>query len=227
MIQSLADFCPEGAEAGVGLALKHDQERYLFFLAGRRHYCPPGELFYAGIGGHLEPGETWLECAHREALEEVGTDVEILPAVETWYIPQEGPAQRVETGDRPRPLALYEMIHPPGTPRAGEVYRIVVYQAQLLGPPGNLLEYEVLAIIALTEEQVIRGPRGKPTLAELLDEGAQIVASAGPMDDRTCLYPLGTASALAFVLSRAQRLPSKLVSNRVLVRPDLQEVSDG
>ena len=200
MIQSIADFCPEGAEAGVGLALQHDGGRYLFFIAGPRHYCPPGELFYAGIGGHLEPGEDWLACAHREALEEVGTEVEIQSAPVTWYIPQGGSAQQVEMIDRPRPLALYEMIHPPGTPRAGELYRIVVYQARLCSLPRKLQKDEVLAIIALTREQVIRGPERKPTLSELLDEGARIVTSAEPIDGRICLYPLGTARALAYVL---------------------------
>ena len=206
MIQSLADFCPEGAEAGVGLALKHDQERYLFFLAGPRHYCPPGELFYAGIGGHLEPGETWLECAHREALEEVGTDVKILPALETWYIPQEGSARRVELCDRPRPWVLYEMIHPPGTPRAGELYRIVVYEARLVGPPERLLEDEVLAVIALTRQQVVRGLERKPTLSEVLDEGARIVTTTGRLDEQIRLYPLGTGRALAHVWRHLQGL---------------------
>ena len=200
MIQSISDFCPEGAEAGVGLALQHDGGRYLFIMAGPRHYCLPGELFYAGIGGHLEPGEDWLACAHREALEEVGTEVEIQSAPVTWYIPQCGSAQQVEMIDRPRPLALYEMIHPPGTPRAGELYRIVVYQARLCSLPRKLQKDEVLAIIALTREQVIRGPERKPTLSELLDEGARIVTSAEPIDGRICLYPLGTARALAYVL---------------------------
>jgi 8-oxo-dGTP pyrophosphatase MutT (NUDIX family) len=192
--------CPLGTEAGVGLALQDDQARYLFFLAGRGLYCPPGERYYAGIGGHREPGEDWLACAHREALEEVGTDVEVLSAPVTWYIPQGGLGGEVEVSDRPCPLALYEMIHPQSTPRAGEVYRIVVYQARLCGLPGNLQEDEVLAIISLTREQVMRGPERKPTLAELLDEGARIVASPEPLDSRIRLHPLGTARALAYVL---------------------------
>ncbi len=206
-MQSIADFCPRGAEAGVGLALQDDERRYFFFIAGTRHHCLPGERFYAGVGGHREEGEDWLACAHRETLEEVGTDVDILPSPLIWYIPHRRPARQVEVSDRPRPLALYEMIHPPGTPRAGEVYRIVVYQARLRSLPRDLPEDEVLAIIALTPEQVIRGLERKPTLAELLDEGARIVTSARPLDAETCLYPLGTASALAYVLRHVQSQP--------------------
>jgi 8-oxo-dGTP pyrophosphatase MutT (NUDIX family) len=207
MIQSIADYYPRDVESGVGLAVQDDTGRYLFFIAGTRHCCPPGERFYAGIGGHREAGEGWLACAHREALEEVGTDVDLLSASVTWYIPHNRAAIRVELTDQPRPLALYEMIHPPGTPRAGEVYRIVVYQAQFRSQPSNLPEDEVLAVIALTRDQVILGPERKPTLAQLLDEGARIVADAMPVDGQTLLYPLGTARALAYVLRHMQGQP--------------------
>lgn len=208
-MQSISDFYPQGTEAGVGLVLQDDAGRYLFFIAGTRHYCPPGERFYAGIGGHLEAGEDWLACAHREAREEVNTDVDILSAPITWYIPRHQSVRQVEVADRPRPLALYEMIHPPGTPRAGEVYRIVIYQARLRGLPTNLPEDEVLAVIALTREQVIRGLERKPTLAELLDAGARIVTGATPVDSHTRLYPLGTACALAHVLRHMPFTPSQ------------------
>ncbi|HSR33537.1 MAG TPA: NUDIX hydrolase [Anaerolineae bacterium] len=206
-MQSIADFCPTGAEAGVGLAIQDGEARYLFFIAGTRHRCPPGERFYAGIGGHREAGEDWLACAHREALEEIGTGIDILSAPATWYIPIHHRARRVVIADQPRPLALYEMIHPPGTPRAGEVYRIVVYQARLHSLPRNLPEDEVLAVIALTREQVLRGPERKPTLAELLDEGARIVTRTEPVDRHLRLYPLGTANALAHVLRHWQGQP--------------------
>jgi hypothetical protein len=70
VIGRIEDFAPEDSEAGVGLALEDGEGRYLFFLAGTRHRCPPGELFYAGIGGHRERGqqgawESWPDCAHR------------------------------------------------------------------------------------------------------------------------------------------------------------------
>jgi ADP-ribose pyrophosphatase YjhB (NUDIX family) len=200
VMRAIADFCPLGAESGVGLALQDDQGHYVFFLAGPRHYCPPGERFYAGIGGHREAGEGWLACAHRETQEEVGTDVQVLSAPVTWYIPQRGSIQRLEVTDQPRPLAFYEMIHPPGTPREGELYRIVIYKARLDGPPKALARDEVQAVIALTAEQVMRGPERKPTLADVIDEGARIVAGEEAVDRKERLYPLGTARALAYVL---------------------------
>jgi 8-oxo-dGTP pyrophosphatase MutT (NUDIX family) len=203
---TIADFVPQGAEAGVGLALQDDKGRYLFFVAGTRHHCPPGELFYAGIGGHREADEGWVACAHREALEEMGVEVELVTAPATWYVPRSDAVRRVVLRDQPRPLALYEMIHPPGTPRAGALYRIVVYQARLCELPRDLPLDEVLAIIALTREQVIRGPQRRPTVAELCQEGARIVALAGPLDSGTRLVPLGTARALAYILPR-MRLP--------------------
>ncbi len=200
----LADFAPEGVEAGVGLALQDPGGRYLFFLAGRRHRLPPGELFYAGIGGHREPGEDWEACARREAREEVGAQVALLSAAATWFVPREGPVRRVDLEDRPRPLALYEMIHPPGTPRAGKVYRIVVYRARLLGSLGPLAPDEVRGVIALTAEQVRGGLRRRPTLAGLLVGGARLLAVADVLDLGVRLYPLGTARVLADLLTRKE-----------------------
>jgi len=119
MIRSISDFAPDGTEAGVGLALQDDQCRYIFFLAGTRHNCPPDEIFYAGIGGHKEAGESWLDCAYREVQEEIGTEVKILSSAETWHINRNEKIEKVILRDRPTPLALYEMIHPADTPRVG------------------------------------------------------------------------------------------------------------
>lgn len=204
-MQQIADFAPDDVEAGVGLALQDGDGRFLFFIAGTRHdHCPPGTLFYAGIGGHRESGEDWLACAHREAQEEIGVDVTIRPAAVTWYIPHDRPVQQLNVSDQPRPWAFYEMIHPPQTPRAGELYRIVIYRAELLDSPRDLLLEEVRAVIALTREQVQQGPDHQPILAELLDNGAEIVAENELVDRQIRLYPLGTALALANILRHVE-----------------------
>jgi 8-oxo-dGTP pyrophosphatase MutT (NUDIX family) len=199
VIPTLSDLVRTDVEAGVGLALQDEQGRYLFFLAGTRHHCPPGELFYAGIGGHRDAGEDWAGCAHREAKEEVGVDVYLMPAPITWHVLRDGSVQPIEVVDDPRPLALYEMLHPPGTPRAGEVYRIVIYRARLHGTPGDLPPEEVRGVIALTGDQVVRGLEGAMAVGELLQAGAEWVAGQ-PLDPAMQVYPLGTARALGHVL---------------------------
>ena len=179
--------------------------RYLFFLAGTKFACPPGELFYAGIGGHREEGETWIECAHREAIEEMGVDVELVPSHGTWIVSSDGEAERIVVSDEPCPMALYRMIHPESAPRAGETYYIVIYRAAFLEPPSDLPTDEFRGIIALSPEQVIQGSLRKPSIAKLISEGAEIVTLAKPVDLNTLIYPIGTASALATVLRQATR----------------------
>ena len=204
---AIDDLIPQGAETGVGLALQDERGRYLFFLAGTKFACPPGELFYAGIGGHREEGESWVECAHREAIEELGADIELLHSPSTLRISPDGNAESIAVSDQPRPIALYEMVHPEGSPRAGGIYYIVIYAATLPKPPGHLPIDEVRGIIALTIEQVVQVPRRKPSIAQLISEGAEIVSLAEPVDLSVRVYPIGTAAALATALRQAIRLP--------------------
>ena len=197
---AINDIVPDGAEAGVGLALQDDCGRYLFLLAGTRFRCPPGELFYAGIGGHREKGESWPACAHREAKEEIGAAITLRSAAQTWHLPRRSPPAQLALRDYPRPLAVYEMVHPPGTPQAGGVYYLVIYLARLQGRPCALAPEEVRGVIALTAAQVIRGEQRRTTLATLLAEGASVIAGGESVGRQVRLYPIGTAKALALVL---------------------------
>jgi len=195
----VSEFIPHGAEVGVGLAIQHGHEHYIFFLAGTRHHCTDGEMFYAGIGGHVEPGEDFLACAHREAREEVGVDVDIMSSAVTWHVSHRDEIRQIEVDDGVRPLAVYEMIHPEGTPRAGGIYHLVIYNARLRDLPTDLKRDEVQGVLALTIDQVVLSLERKLTLGELLAEGAILLADTGPIPKSVSLYPIGTARALALI----------------------------
>ena len=55
-------------------------------------------------------------------------------------------------------------------------------------------------MIALTPDQVVRGLCRRPTLGELIEEGAGVIASIGEIDEDVRVYPIGSAQALASVL---------------------------
>jgi 8-oxo-dGTP pyrophosphatase MutT (NUDIX family) len=197
VINRITDFAPHGTERGTALALQDRAGRFIFCLAGAKFHGPLGELFYGGIGGHLEEGEDWLSCVHREVKEEIGVDVEIISSPVTWYVSQGGKVQKVKVVDSPQPLGLYELVYPPSLPRAGQLYRIVIYKALLPDQPMIFSKDEVSALIGLTKEQVVHGINRKPSLTELVDEGASIIAGDEHVDLQTRIYPIGTAHALA------------------------------
>jgi 8-oxo-dGTP pyrophosphatase MutT (NUDIX family) len=198
-VPAILELMPEGAEIGTGLALRDRSGRLLFFVAGSRHRMEGGERFFAGIGGHLEPGESLTECAEREAREEIGAEVELRHAERTFRVSSAGVVSEIAVSDRPAPYVWYEMIHPPGSPREGRRYQIVIYRAILAGPLSELKEDEVCGVIAMTDQQVAEASGRKPTLRELIGEGAGLVAALPGLEPETRLFPIGTAAALSFI----------------------------
>jgi 8-oxo-dGTP pyrophosphatase MutT (NUDIX family) len=114
------DYLPENAEVGVGLALKDPNGNYLFFLAGSRHRLGASEIFYAGVGGHLEAGEDLLACGRREAKEEIGAEIVYESSNRApLYISEGKTTTPMTVSDTIKPMAIFEMIHPAGSPKAG------------------------------------------------------------------------------------------------------------
>ena len=196
----ILDYLPQKAEIVVGLAIKKNSH-YLFFIAGERHNCSDGELFYAGIGGHLKEGENLIECGQREADEEIGLIPNIISSVKTQYISKDGSINEMKIKNDIKPFAIYEMIHQDRTPKAGELYHIIIYEAELKETPRKLKRDEVRSIIALTKEQVIKSKIRKPRLGKLKKEGAKIIAGKENVNNEIKLYPIGTAKALAEIFS--------------------------
>ena len=64
----------------------------------------------------------------------------------------------------------------------------------------DLAVEEVSAVIALTPDQVVNGPSHRPTMRELMRDGAEVLASGQILYDDVRLYPIGSAVAPANVL---------------------------
>ena len=79
------------------------------------------------------------------------------------------------------------------------------YDAGTCGLPKDLPKEEIQGVIALTAVQVIRGLERRPTLAELVEEGASVVAGGETVSRGVRLYPIGTAMALAHILRHAMK----------------------
>lgn len=201
-IFDLSSITAGNGQSGTGLAIRSEDGGYVFALAGTKYNCGFGELFYCGIGGHLEAGEDFVSCARREAIEEIGVPVELSSSNRTWYLPNDESREEVIVLDDPRPLMIYEMnLITPQNTRIN--YCIVIYEALLSGPPSaiKLNMEEVLGLLTLTKQQVIDGIKCKPTIRTLLNEGARLIASAAnTIDEDLRCYPIGTAKALALIL---------------------------
>ncbi|MFW6311280.1 MAG: NUDIX domain-containing protein [Nanoarchaeota archaeon] len=112
-MKDILDLIPEGSDIGVGLDIIKNNF-HIFFLPGEKYILKENEMFYAGIGGHLEEGETLTKCAQREANEEVGVGVKLFSSSKTYYLPDKKEIQEITVTNSLQPLALYEMIYPQG-----------------------------------------------------------------------------------------------------------------
>ncbi len=105
-------------------------------------------------GGTLEPGETYLDAAHRELMEEAGARLLTYKLFGAWHCWTSAPAPY-----RPH------LPHP-------ESYRVVGYgEVELVGSPTNPPDGEqVIEVACVSVEEAVRRLRtGCPDLPELAD----------------------------------------------------------
>jgi len=106
-----------------------DRGRLLLTIGGESPAIagpPPPRAHVRWIGGGPHRGESFLDCALREASEELGCLVEIVHEPETIVELRPDPPARVRLEDRPAPLLIQRYLD-------SEV--LVMYRARLLGEP--------------------------------------------------------------------------------------------
>jgi hypothetical protein len=87
---------------------------------------PPPRAHVRWIGGGPLPGESYLDCALREAHEELGCPVEVAHTAETLVELRPDPPSWMRLDDDPAPLLVQRYLD-------GEV--LVMYRARLLAEP--------------------------------------------------------------------------------------------
>ena len=122
-----------------------DRDRMYLAVAKRKHWYADRidrQIIPATwIGGGQECGESIRECAQREAQEELGCSVTLVPSRATYFYDR-GEYRNCGQCDDPVPPLLVD-IYPttntpyrPGLPSGPRVY-VAVYQARLLSRPGG------------------------------------------------------------------------------------------
>jgi 8-oxo-dGTP pyrophosphatase MutT (NUDIX family) len=210
---------PPDADHSTGLIL-HWRERLLFALEPVHHWHEEGGAplaRFVGVGGHLEPGETWEEAVCREAVEEADLQISLSSPPRTYLLREDGVVRDVTAAltwpDPPRPLYIWSARYRLGRPPDVHMRHFVnaVFEATVPGETQPRPAAEMPAILALSEAQLRRAAAQPISLEELLAGGAAIwEASTIPRSIR--LYPGGSAqwyvALLEHLASTAARLGS-------------------
>ena len=195
----LGDLIPAQETTGSSLIVQ-EKGNYLFAL--ERDARGATTVYYYGLGGNKREGETWTGCAEREALEEMGTRIELLSSKATYYMNRYGELEEIGVEEEVVPLLLFEMPFPAEAfwnPRNEEwIYYIVAYRARLCQAATPL---DVEGLISLSEAQIRQTAEGEARLGNLLDDGARLWEKE-PIAREAKLTPVGTAWALSRLLAQ-------------------------
>jgi 8-oxo-dGTP pyrophosphatase MutT (NUDIX family) len=178
-------------------------------LYGVRPARPEGSrliLELTGIGGAMEEDDGSLTTgALREAWEEIGCAVRLLPCCETVVVRGPRDVAKVQLSSEERPAAVIFRGHrtPPHQPwhrdNQGEAC-LIVFLAELDGQPKPVAEQELPGLLWLKPAHVIDVAREDVPLDRLLASGAELLESEGvrlPREAWTRLTDSQEALALA------------------------------
>jgi 8-oxo-dGTP pyrophosphatase MutT (NUDIX family) len=199
---------PPNSEHSTGLILRW-RDRLLFAVAPIHQWQDGSDgpvARFVGIGGHLEPGETWTEAVRREALEEAALQVS-LQRPERTYVLREGDAPQditssLEWRDPPRPFFVWSAQFRFGRPPNQHVRHFVnaVFKASVPDDARPCPVGEMPALLVISEGQLRRAAASPVVLGDLLAEGATIWQSEA-IPRALQLTPAGSAQWYAVLLA--------------------------
>lgn len=201
---NIVDLVPAGMFMGTSLILRQDG-RLLYGCRPPRVEGSRQIIELTGIGGGVEDEDASLTAGVlREAQEEMGCGVRLIPCRETIVVRGPDGVERValEGEEQPAAVVFRGFRTPPHQPwhedSAGEAC-LVVFLAELDGEPWPAMELPVL--IWLRPAHVPETARQDVPLRHLLDSGAELVEGAsGPLPETAWVRLTDSQEALALAL---------------------------
>jgi hypothetical protein len=194
----VADLGGPDAELSTGLILTW-RDKLVFGLEPRAiplgAVGQPDVAAFVGIGGHLDPGERWVDAAVREALEEATCPVCLGDSAVTYLCRQDRlPCPLAYSWKESyRPLlvwiATFDLRRGPDRVRIPVTLVTAVFRAAALSRPAPGAEIQGLLLM---DRPALLYTYQKPRpLGELLDRGTELVGK--PLSSDTLVAPGGSA----------------------------------
>lgn len=194
----LADLGGPHAELSTGLILTW-RDKLVFGLEPRA--IPLGArgrtdvAAFTGIGGHLDPGETWSQAVVREAMEEACVPVSLGDSAVTYLCREDRTPSPIAYRwiEPQRPLlvwvAVFNLRRGPNRERIPVTMVNTVFRAAALSRPAPSAEMH--ALITMDRETLLHSFVEPRPLAELQDMGAELVGHS--LSPETLVAPGGSA----------------------------------
>jgi hypothetical protein len=199
----LRDLVPNNIFVGTSSIIRRG-ERFLYGIRPPKQGVDYTIFELTGIGGSLERfDESYSAGLLREAQEEIGCQIDIVPAAETIVVYALEDVRSLPLDGEERPAAVVfrqhrTPPHQPWHPQNQGPACLIVFLAELMGSPRPVMELPYL--IWLPAEQILETARRDVPLHELLAAGAELVAEPQgrpPLDGMCRMTDSQEALALA------------------------------
>ena len=175
---TLLDLVPRGIFVGTSLILRQG-DRFLYGMRPAKQEQGRLVIELTGIGGGIEEGDGSFEAGvRREAVEEVASDVELIPCRETLVVRGEKNLEWIALmgGEHPAAVVFRNYrtpAHQPWHERNSGQGCLIVYLADLKCRPWPVSELPWL--MWLSPEQILQTARQDVGLDALIESGATLV----------------------------------------------------